>query len=242
MGGRGGAGGSGGTGGGPGPELLVSDGTQNTIYRLDLKGNALGTFPSPVSGTRGVAYDRRTRDGFWVCGEGDRTRVYKVRWTGQVTNVTLMAPLNEVRGLDYYLDPNGLDLVAMVGVNTNNVEVFNTWTASDGALQMSTGQVITSVFQTGFWGTRAVGPPGPTGSFDRWLSRSNGTLEHWFDSSQRTAIVTTMLGALRGLDMAHDGTFWLVVGPKIVHAGAAGATLDSFAAPSADAMGLSLLE
>jgi hypothetical protein len=79
-------------------------------------------------------------------------------------------------------------------------------------------------------------------NFDRWMSRSNGTLERWAASSSRTTVVTPSVGAIRGFDMARDGTFWVVAGMKIVHVSAQGATMDSFAAPSSDAMGLSLLE
>jgi hypothetical protein len=221
--------------------MLISDGTQNTIYRLDLTGHVFGMFASPVGGTRGVAYDRRARDGFWVCGEGDRSRVYKVRWSGPTTNLTLMNPLSEVRGLDYYVDPGGVDLIAMVGV-TNNVDAFSTWRASDGAMQLSSGQVIGGTFQSGYWGVSAVGPSGVVNNFDRWMSRNDGTIDYWVNSGSRTAIVTTMLGTLRGVDVARDGTFWLVAGTKIFHMTEFGAMLGSFAAPSADAMGLSLLE
>jgi hypothetical protein len=224
--------------------LLVSDGTQNAIYRMDLTGHAFAMYVSPVARPRGVAYDRRARDGFWVCGQSDPSVVYKVQWSGGMSKVVLMYPLVDVRGLDHYVDPtgNGNDLFAEVGTN-GNVEVFNTWRVSDGAMQLSSGQVVGPDFQSGYWGVRALGPPGTIDDhFDRWMSRNNGTLERWLASSTRTLIVSTGVGPIRGLDMARDGTFWLVAGTRIVHVTAEGATLTSFAAPASDAMGLSYSE
>jgi hypothetical protein len=207
---------------------------------VDLTGHAFAIFVSPITGLRGVAYDRRARDGFWLCGQGDRNSVYKIQWSGTMTKVPLMTPLVEVRGLDHYVDPSGVDLIAMVGVNTNNVDVFNTWKASDGALQMSSGHAVgAGAFQAGYWGVRAVGPPDAMGGFDRWLSRSSGAIERWRTAGSNTATVNTMFGAIRGLDVAPDGTFWLVAGQKIIHANAQGAQMSSFVTPSTDPMGLS---
>jgi hypothetical protein len=234
--------GAGGSGGAPVGELLVGDGTQNNVYRVDLTGHVFAVFVSPVGKVRGVAYDRRARDGFWVCGQSEPSVVYKVQWTGGTSKVTLTYPLNEVRGLDHYVAPDGADLFAMVGINTNNIDVFNTWRVSDGSMQMSSGQVVGTAFQTGFWGVRAVGPPDMSDGFDRWMSRNNGTIEHWLRSSTRSTIATTMLGPIRGLDTARDGTFWVVASTKIVHTSADGATLNSFPTPAADAMGLSYQE
>jgi hypothetical protein len=223
--------------------MLVSDGTQNVVYRLDLTGHVFAMYAVPSTQTRGVAYDRRARNGFWVTGLGDRSLVYKVQWTGGIDKVSLMTPLNDVRGLDYYVEANGLDLLVEMGVNVNNVEVFNTWRVSDGSMQMSSGQVLNGVFQSGYWGVRALGPPPAMDDhFDRWISRNNGTLDRWLASSTRTTALMTTFGAIRGLDVAKDGTFWLVAGTKIIHANGQGAFLDSFAAPSGDAMGLSLQE
>jgi hypothetical protein len=161
-----------------------------------------------------------------------------------MSKVTLMTPLNEVRGLDYYVDASGADLLALVGLNVNSIDVFNTWRVSDGSMQLSSGQYLNGSFQSGFWGVRALGPPGMMDDhFDRWMSTNIGTLDRWLGSSNsRTTTLMTAFGPLRGLDVARDGTFWLVAGAKIIHATAQGASLGSFATPSGDAMGLSLLE
>ena len=48
-----------------------------------------------------------------------------------------------------------------------------------------------------------------------------------------------MFGAIRGLDVAPDGTFWLVADQKVIHASTQSTPLESLVTPSADPIGLS---
>jgi cysteine-rich repeat protein len=223
----------------PADEILVTDSSSDTISRISLSGRQLVQYPSPVQGVRGVAYDQRAKDGFWLVGLADLFTAYKLGWNGESLRTLSLPGDRDVRGLDYYLDldPEGMDLLSVISVNGNSVTVVNSLQISTGLGVFQGGHFEGNQFLAGYWGVHLNGPPDPYA--DRWVTRE-GKLERW---TVRRA-VTLDLGSepLYGLDLDPRGDLWVVRGTEIVHLSSDGTVLSTLAAPGSSPLGLSYVD
>ncbi len=222
--------------------LLLTDSSTDMIYLMGTDGTVSDSFASPVSGVQGVAHDRGDGAGFWVMGSSDLTNAYKLDWSGAlVSTVPLGTTPREIRGLDYWVDDYGEDLIVVTGVNVNSIDVVWGFLETSGTRWIESG-FYSGGFMSGLWGVHVTAMPS---DFDRWTSwYSSDTLELWLGSSVQDTVTPISIGEPRGMTMASDGTFYVVdaANALVVHLDAGGAALDSFATPASQPAGLSYME
>jgi DNA-binding beta-propeller fold protein YncE len=237
--------------GATGAGLLLADSGEGVVFLLALDGTALVTYHSPVPDVTGVAHDRRAGDGFWLIGRSQPYTFYKLDWQGntmrtvQNTAGASGASLewevvdNDVRGLDYYADPNpALDVLEFVKLNVNRVDTATTIYASSGAPVESAGFFLGSTPESGYWGCHVL--DNLMNEQRRWCTRRGSTLERY---NTATVEVTLPLSAgdPRGVALDEQGDFYVVdrAAAKILVLDPQGATMRSFATPGAAPEGLS---
>lgn len=221
--------------------LLLSD-ANGWIYELDESGTVLAQWGSPVSGLRGVTWDRRGGDGFWIVGTGAPGTLTKIDWTGATVTTLTMNGLPAVptgpRGLDYWVDDVEGDRLVFVGVENAIDVVWNFDVATGLTLNGSTH--FMDEFQLGFWGVHQIGQ---NVEFDwaRWTSWPDGTIQHWDWSQAFVSSVATGLSNLKGLSVAPGEDFWVVdaTNNRVVHLSSQGVLLSEFPTPGDNPLGLS---
>ena len=227
-------------------ELLVSDGTTGMVYALDGAGVLQGSWSAGVGALRGVAHDRRNGDGFWVLDNNAPTQLTKLDWSGTtVTTVTSSySSGNDVRGLDYWVDPSGAaaDRLVYVANNPNNIDVSYHVLVGTGQSQLESS-FYNSGFQAGYWGIHDLVDGTGISSFERRATRNNTLIEEFVGPNQSGGSVgTSGVTALRGISSVDATTSW------VVDNGAAmirlvdhtnGSIVSSFAAPGPNPLGIS---
>lgn len=200
--------------GGGGPSgFLVADTATNRIYQLDPSGAVTQSWASPVANVRGVAWDHRAQDGFWVTGLGDIQTAYKLDLTGAAIDALQLTRTDrDVRGLDYWPSPTG-DLLTVVSWSPLGIQVVYGF-LTDGTLWLESSHYENG-FLSGFWGIAAVAQ---VSDIERWTTWSNGDLEYWPGSGGRTQDVALGGPGLRGVDTDDNGDLYVVdANRRIIH-------------------------
>ena len=226
-------------------ELLLSDGN-GSIYLLNLSGEILEIYESPVTDPRGVSVDRRDRDGFWVVGTGDLQTYYKLGWDGNLVRAQAneswwVVTQQELRGLDYVLGATTEDdILALVHINSQSKYVVTAVYADDGAAYMQSS--VNPNFQSGFWGLRITGFVGEyVMGWITWPERAELELREFPDPFQMAMEIP--IGDAHGLAMSDFDVFYVVdaKSEEIVALSSTGEKLSSWPTPAQDPQGLSFV-
>ena len=229
--------------GGPG-ELLVSDGITGMVYALDTSGVVQGSWSAGVGQLRGVAHDRRNGDGFWVLDNAAPTVLKKVSWTGSTlaTVTSTYSSGQNVRGIDFWLDPNGGDRLAYVATNPNNIDVSYHVLVASGQAQLESS-FYNGGFMAGYWGLHDALDGVNISSFERRAVHGSNVLEYFVGANQSGSGVTVSGSfSLRGISSVDATTSYVVdnAGQQILLVDhTTGAVLSTFLAPGPDPLGIS---
>jgi hypothetical protein len=228
-----------------GPGVLLLSDANGYIYELDETGVVLAQWNSPISGVRGVTWDRDEGDGFWVVGTGAPGALTKVDWDGTTVRTVIMTKLpgfpSNPRGLDYKTDPAG-DVLVLVATEINGIDSMWNFDVGTGSRTIGSTHYMDG-FQVGFWGIHQIGP-GVEFEVARWTSWPDGTLQRWDGSQAFVSSISTGLVNPRGLSMAPGGDFWVVdqMNNRVVHLSSQGVLLSEFPTPGSNPLGLSYWE
>jgi hypothetical protein len=227
--------------GGPRPKLLVSDPADNRVDLVTTTGTILASYTSPAGNVAGVAFDRRSRDGFWVIGSDSTDAIYKVPWSGAASALTVKAAqplLGNNRGLDYFVgETPAQDLLVVVHTNPNGWEEA-LGLSTQGSLASTGNFIYQSQYQTGFWGVSFL--DSTAGRLHGWYTRGGNAVEEWDLPLFKGRTELGVAGA-RGVARTPAGEFWVVdvTTNRVEHLSTTGAKLDGFTAPGKSAAGLS---
>ena len=226
-------------------EILVSDGTTGMVYALDTAGVLQGSWATGASQLRGVAHDRRNNDGFWVLDNAAPTQITKLDWSGNtVTTVTSSYSAGtNVRGLDFWLDPNGAasDRFVYVATNPNVIDVSYHVLASNGQAQLESS-FYNAGFLAGYWGIHDILDGVSISNFQRRATRNASSIEEFTGPNQTGSAVSTSAAAVRGISGVDATTSYVVdngAGLILLVDHTTGATISSFAAPGPNPLGIS---
>jgi hypothetical protein len=234
-----------------GPGLLLADSGKGEVFLLALDGTVIATFPSPVADVTGVAHDRRAGDGFWVLGPAQPYSFYKLDWQGntvrQVQNTAGATGAarewevlnNDVRGIDYYADPNPAnDVLEFVKLNVNSVDTATTILASSGGPVESAGFFPNGTAQNGYWGCHVI--DNLMNEQRRWCTHRGSTIERFATATQEMTLSIPATDP-RGIALDDQGDFYIVdrAAAEILVLDPQGRMMRSFATPGPNPEGLS---
>jgi hypothetical protein len=234
-----------------GDGLLLADSGAGLVFLLSLDGATVRTYHSPVPNVTGVAHDRRAGDGFWVVGPGAPYTFYKLDWQGntvrQIQNTGGATGAqtewevvdNDIRGLDYYADPNPAeDVLEFVKLNVARIDTATTIFAASGEPVESAGFFMGSTAQSGYWGCHVLDDL--MHEQRRWCTRRGGTLERFSTATPETSLSIPATDP-RGVALDEQGQFYVVdrANTRILVLDANGGLLRSFPTPGAAPEGLS---
>jgi hypothetical protein len=225
-----------------GVHLLLTDHSENRIYKLSLDGVVIATFQAPVAGVMGVAHDLRNPGSFWVCNNSQPALFHRLDLTTGAVVQTLNSTgwgfkQNDIRGLSFFRAEDSVDDMLVVnGINTNSIDVTNGVKTADGGggFQSSFHK---GAFLAGFWGVAQQGE----GNSDRWVTNYDfDTVENWSSATYISGF-SISLTEPRGIAIDDQGYFWVVdAGTKKVNRfSPAGEADTSWSTPGSDPRGIS---
>jgi hypothetical protein len=231
--------------------LLVADTVANIVYLVDTRGKLLNSFPSPIAGVTGVAFDRRLHDGtFWITHNTNTNPIlHQLGPTGVATGQTVSygnVGAQGVRGLDFALAPAAAaDQIVIEYTSPSSVDGFDGVVIATGLRDFSSGWTPdATTFNSGYWGIAMISYTPSTGGFgaaSRWGTRG-GSLEKWADKvGPPSSVVPLTTTASRGIAMTPAGDLYVsdAAAGQILHLDATGKQIETIPSPTANPAGIS---
>jgi hypothetical protein len=205
-------------------------------------GTIIDDLPSPIADLKGIAWDTRSNDGFWLLPANGPSVFTKVDLTGGVvTSFTQsVSVLTNRQCLDFTPQPDAAsDLIGVIGININAISVLQGITLT-GTRLLEAGH-YDGGFRSGHVGVQLEDSTDVWAGYAEWLVTVPPTgLEHW---TLATHVYGSVANSVAGIDRAPDGTLWIVSPDDglILHYDADGVTfLGSIVAPD-DAFDLTVV-